>query len=84
MAINVQIEKAHNESTASVVRKFTKRVQGSGILQRVRSIRYYARGFSKATQKKKTLQKIARRENYNEMLKSGKIAEHVPGAPHKK
>ena len=84
MAVNVEIEKGHNESTASVIRKFTKRVQGSGILQRVRGIRYYARSLSKATQKKKTLQKIGRREKYQDMLKSGKIVEAAPGSHHKK
>ena len=32
-----------NENTTSLIRRFTKRVQGAGILRRVRSLRYSER-----------------------------------------
>lgn len=83
MAVNVEVKKAPTESASSVIRKFTKRVQGAGILPRVRGLRYFERSPSKATRKKKTLLRLRRRDRYNEMLKLGKIAEPTAGAPKK-
>ena len=37
---NVSVDKHQNESGSSVLRRFTKRVQESGVLNKVRSIRY--------------------------------------------
>jgi ribosomal protein S21 len=79
MNINVQVNKNGNENTAGLLRRFTKRVRGSGILQRVRGIRYYERQKSEYVKKKKTLKKITRREQYNELLKLGKITEQKTG-----
>jgi ribosomal protein S21 len=83
MAVNVEVKKTPSESTASVIRKFTKRVQGAGILPRVRGIRYFERAPSKATRKKKTLLRLKRRVRYQEMLKLGKIAETPSGGQKK-
>ena len=46
MITNVEIDKKSNESNASMLRRFTKAVQGSGVLPRVRSIRYSTRKLS--------------------------------------
>ena len=43
MAINVQVEKNNNESSANVIRRFTKRMQGAGIVPKVRGGRYFTR-----------------------------------------
>jgi ribosomal protein S21 len=84
MAVNVEVKKTPTESATSVIRKFTKRVQGAGILPRVRGLRYFERAASKATSKKKKLLRLRRQDRYQELLKLGKIAEVVPGAPRKK
>lgn len=73
MAINVQIDKTANESNASVIRRFTKRVQGAGILMRVRKIRYRKREQSEYTKKKFLLKSIARRAVVDELVKLGKM-----------
>jgi ribosomal protein S21 len=73
--INVEVEKNMNESTANLLRRFTKRVRGSGILQRVRSIRYHKRPKSKFVQKKGALKMLERKSKYEELIKLGKITE---------
>lgn len=72
--INVEVVKNANETTASLVRRFTKRVQGSGILPRVRSLRYSDRPFTKFSRKKAALKRIIRQEERAVLEKLGKIA----------
>ncbi len=74
MAINVEVAKSGNDNNLGLIRKFTKRVQGSGILSRLRSKRYSARKPSEYVKKKKTLKKIAARNKIRELIKMGKMA----------
>lgn len=78
MATNVEITKSGTENNLSVIRKFTKRVQGSGILKRLRGIRYSQRTLSPYVRKKKTLKKIAATEKMNELIKMGKAPMRTP------
>lgn len=73
--INVQVDKNGSENAISLIRRFTKRVQGSGVLPRVRSIRYNVRTLSKLLKKKKTLKAIENRAKYQELIKLGKITD---------
>ncbi len=75
MAINVQVEKNNNESSANVIRRFTKRVQGAGIVPKVRAGRYYARIKSDNVQRAAKLKKLGKKETYEKLLKLGKIPE---------
>ena len=75
MAINVQVDKNNNESSANVIRRFTKRVQGAGIIPKVRGGRYRTRIKSNNVQKFAKLKKLAKKETYEKLLKLGKIAE---------
>lgn len=77
MAINVQIEKNTNESSANVIRRFTKRVQGAGIIPRIRKSRYYARTKSENVQKTARLKKLNKKVIYEMQLKLGKIQERT-------
>ncbi|HJL55770.1 MAG: 30S ribosomal protein S21 [Candidatus Pacebacteria bacterium] len=79
MNTNVQVDKNANENTMGLLRRFSKRVRGSGILQRVRGIRYYERQKSEYVKKKKTLKRIAKKEQYDELLKLGKVTEQKTG-----
>ena len=72
MATNIEVEKNSSESNASVLRRFTKKVQGSGVLPRVRSIRYSGRKLSHYKTKMKTLKTLARRAATAELIKLGK------------
>lgn len=73
--INVEVTKQSNENSMGTIRRFTRRVQGSGVLKRVRSIKFYKRNESKFIKKNNALNKIAKREKYEELLKLGKIVE---------
>ena len=70
--INVEVTKGNNENSLSVLRRFTKRVQGSGVLPRLRSIRYSERALSENVKKKKTLKSIGKREVLEGLIKLGK------------
>jgi ribosomal protein S21 len=75
MAINVEVEKNNNESSANVIRRFTKRMQGAGIVPKVRGGRYYTRTKSRNVQKMAKLKKLEKKEVYEKLVKLGKIQE---------
>ncbi|MFT7644456.1 MAG: ribosomal protein S21 [Candidatus Paceibacteria bacterium] len=75
MATNVEVEKNNNESSANVIRRFTKRVQGAGIVPKVRGGRYHNRLKSKNVQRTAKLKKIGKQEVYEKLVKLGKIQE---------
>ncbi len=75
MATNVEVEKNNNESSANVIRRFTKRVQGAGIVPKVRGGRYFTRIKSKNVQRTARLKKIGKKEAYEKEVKLGKIQE---------
>ena len=79
MAINAEVEKTGTESSASLIRRFQKKVQGLGLVQEVRGRRYAARKLSRATKKKRALSLLSRRAKYEHKLKLGKIEERVRG-----
>ncbi len=78
MATNVEVTKNGTENPLSLLRRFTKRVQGSGILPRVRGDRYHTRTLSSYKRKMKTLSGIIRREKLVEDIKLGKVAPQEP------
>lgn len=73
--IIAEVRKNSNESTPSLVRRFTKRVQGSGALNKVRGNRYYERAKSKLVVKNSALKVISRRKEIDRLRKLGKLAE---------
>ena len=76
MAINVEVEKNNNESSANVIRRFTKRMQGAGIVPKVRGGRYFTRIKSQNVRRTAKLEKLEKAEKYERLIKEGKIQEH--------
>ncbi len=76
--INAEVVKTGSENNLNLIRRFTKRVQGSGVLPRVRSIRYATRKMSEYVKQKKTLKVLKRREEVAELIKMGKMSEYTP------
>lgn len=74
--INAEVIRTGNENNLNLIRRFTKKVQGSGVLPRVRGIRYASRKASEYVKKKKTLKVLKRREEVTELIKMGKMPEH--------
>lgn len=73
--INIEVSRNNNENNTSLIRRFTKRVQGSGVLPRVRSLRYATRVLSHYKTKMKTLKSINRKAEIMELIKLGKMPE---------
>jgi len=72
MAINVEVTKSERDNNLGLIRKFTKRVKGSGILLRLRGIKYSSRKSSEYTKKKAALKKIEKRQTIRNLIKMGK------------
>ncbi len=71
--INVEIQKGASENNTSMLRRFTKKVQGSGILNKVRSIRYSERKLSPYKVKVQRLNSLKRKGEIEELIKLGKM-----------
>jgi ribosomal protein S21 len=81
MATNVSVEKHTNESSANVIRRFQKRVQGAGIISRVRSNRYHNRLKSRNVRREGRLKKLTKKTVYEKLLKLGKVTEVATRGP---
>lgn len=75
MSVNVEINRNSNETSLSILRRFTKRVQGAGILPRVRGLRYHERIKSENVRKNRKLAKLTEWAKTAELVKLGKIAD---------
>lgn len=73
--VNIEVTKGANENNLSVLRRFTKRVQSAGVLNRVRSKRYQERIPSKNTRRAKTVNYLRKKEITAELIKLGKVNE---------
>lgn len=74
-SINIEVVKGPNENNLSVLRRFTKRVQGAGILPKVRSKRYNDRIPSANVRKNKTVAYLKKKAEIAELTKAGKVTE---------
>jgi hypothetical protein len=74
--INVEVTSSANENNVGIIRRFTKKVQGSGILPKVRSKRYSLRDLSHYKVKKNTLKNLGRKAEIMELIKMGKMADN--------
>lgn len=68
-----EIKRHENESTASALRRFTKRVQQAGILVEARRRRFRKRQPSEYKKRKSALNRIRKRAAVEKMRKLGKI-----------
>lgn len=74
-SVNIEVVKGPNENNLSVLRRFTKRVQGAGILPRVRSKRYNEREQSVNVRRAKTVAYLKKKTEIAELVKAGKVNE---------
>ena len=75
--VNAEVSKTGNESPLAVIRKFSRRVQGTGLIQLTRKRRYYERAKSRAVSKKRALKRIQKRKDFQRLVKEGKAVEPV-------
>lgn len=69
----IEVKKNSNENNASVLRRFSRRIQESGIIHKVKSSRYNERKESKLKVKKSALKRMGRRKEIEKLRKLGKI-----------
>ena len=67
------MRRGKNESSTALIRRFTRRAQGLGVVREMRDRRYFERSKSKNVGHKRALITKERREKYNELVKLGKI-----------
>ncbi|ETB63810.1 TPA: 30S ribosomal protein S21 [Candidatus Nomurabacteria bacterium] len=70
----IEVKKNTNESNMNLIRRFSRKVQESGIIQKVKGKRYNERAESKVKTKAQALKKIARRKEYERLFKLGKAS----------
>lgn len=75
MTLNAQVVKSGSENNASLLRRFTKRVQGASVQQEVRRRRYRQRELSKEMKKDNKIDKLRRAERIKWLVKIGEMAE---------
>jgi ribosomal protein S21 len=71
--INVKVTANSNENGVSLLRRFSRRVQGSGIMPKAKSLRFRNRNTSDFLKKKKRLNSISKKTQIEKMIKLGKI-----------
>lgn len=68
----LEIKKQERETAQSLIRRFTKGVQQSGLLARARKIRFKERKKSKQMKKKAALRREELKKQYEKLEKLGK------------
>lgn len=71
----VEVKKRENESSESLVRRFTKRVQQSGVLIRAKKRRFYENPKNKRAVRVDALRRVAIREQRELLRRQGKLEE---------
>ena len=70
----IEVRKNQNENNSGVLRRFSRRIQESGIIRKVKGSRYNKREESKLKTKRNALKRIGRRKEIEKLKKLGKIA----------
>jgi len=71
--MTLEVKKQERETSQSLVRRFGRRIQQSGILLRARSGRFYKRAESHQAKKRAALRRNELRKKYEELKKLGKL-----------
>ena len=75
MIVQAEVSKNDGENDINLIRRFSKRVQGAGLIARMRNRRYHSRIKSQQVRRKQALKVIKRRAEVQELIKLGKMLE---------
>ena len=73
MAVNVYIKKDDKKSTSDVLKEFTKKVKTSGVIQKLKSVRFFEKKNNEYKRKKEALRRIEKSNEVERLKKLGKI-----------
>lgn len=71
----IQVRKKERETPESLIRRFSRRVQQSGVLRHVRKHRFYQPEQSRGKRRDEALYKVKIRKEINRLKKLGKFDE---------
>ena len=69
----IEVRKNPNENNSSILRRFSRRIQESGIIRKVKGARYNLRKESKLKAKNSALKRMTRRKEVELLKKLGKM-----------
>lgn len=69
--MGIEAKKQERETSQSLIRRFTKRVQKSGVLRQARENRYHKRSKSQQMKKRAALRREQLRKEYQRLKKLG-------------
>ncbi|MBI1833664.1 MAG: 30S ribosomal protein S21 [Candidatus Andersenbacteria bacterium] len=76
----VEVRKRDNESTESLIRRFSRKVQASGVLLQAKKVRYYQRKKSKLKAREEAKRKSELLAEREKLIKLGLLEEYTtPG-----
>ena len=70
---NIELKRNVNENGLSLIRRFSRKMQESGIIPKVKGNRYASRATTKLAQKNMLLKSLARRKEVERLKKLGKM-----------
>jgi ribosomal protein S21 len=73
-ASQVEVKKNTNENNASLLRRFSRKVMDTHIIQKVKGSRYAERKPSKLVTKNNALRRLSRKADYERLKKLGKVS----------
>lgn len=71
--MTLEVKKQERETTQALIRRFSKKVQQSGILRRARKSRFHKRSKSRQMKKRAALRREKLRKEYQKLEKLGKL-----------
>lgn len=77
----VEVRRKEGESFESMLRRFSRKIQQSGVVIRARRNRFYDPGKSRMMLRQKALRRLQLREEREELKKLGKIGFQTFGSP---
>jgi ribosomal protein S21 len=84
MSTQAEVTKNDGENDVNIIRRFQKRVQGAGLIQRMRARRYHTRIKSGNVRRKQTLKVLKRRGEVQELIKLGKMEPRTTRGPRRR
>jgi hypothetical protein len=75
----IEVQREPNESNASLIRRFSKRVSGAAIVPMVKKLKFHERELSPLKKKRSALKRLARQAEYRQLKKLGKLPKSTRG-----
>ncbi|MBI4134997.1 MAG: 30S ribosomal protein S21 [Candidatus Sungbacteria bacterium] len=73
----VEVRRKDKETFGAMLRRFTRRVQLSGVLKEARKTRFYVRPASRREKRESALRRIELRKEHTRLEKLGKLKEET-------